>query len=88
MIAISNKDLRKEFVTTDLERKLKADKQGVIRDQIVDALTQWTNKVMQAKHSGLPPEEFFRAEKLLSSLRIAAQVIRRTWNGYHSSKTA
>jgi hypothetical protein len=85
LIATVNKELSGQFVTTALERKLKADKQGTLRDQVVGDLSKCAVGVQQKKHSGLPPDDFFKMEKMLSCLRVAEQVVRRTWNHFHSA---
>lgn len=85
MLTNTSRDLKGRFVTTELERKLKADKQGTLRDQVVLDLSNCAAEMEQHKHSGLPPDDFFKTEKLLSSLRVAEQVVRRTWNMFHTT---
>lgn len=85
MTTFTNRNLKNKFVTTKLQRMLKNDSQGALRNQIVEDIALWTDKVQQEKQSGLPPADFFKAEKLLSSLRVAEQVIFRTWNSFHTA---
>ena len=83
MAAITYKELRKRFSTTELERQLTADKQGVLRDQIVHRLSEWGEETRRQKLAGLSPADYFKADKILASLRVAESVTQRTWNSLH-----
>lgn len=77
------KELKQNFVVTGLERRLKQDKSGDELRTITDQLSQMTEQVEAERKSGLPPSDFYQADRLLSSLRVADQVVHRTWNRFH-----
>ena len=78
------KKLKQNFVVTNLERRLKQDKGGAELGAIEGQLSDMTAQVEADRKRGLPPEEYFQADQLLSSLRVAAQTVRRTWNRFHA----
>jgi hypothetical protein len=78
------KELKENFVATDLERRLKNDKSGAVLGEIEDQLTLCIEEVDAAKKAGLSPNEYYRADRLLPSLRVSHQVVRRTWNHFHT----
>lgn len=81
----STQKLQKHFVVPELERQLQQDQRGTFRDRINNELSAWETDLERQKRSGLSRMEFFEAERLLSSVRIAGQTIRRTWNALHTS---
>lgn len=77
-------ELKENFVVTGLERRLKEDKSGAEMYRIENQLALRVAEVEAHKRSGLPPAEYFQVDRLLASLRVAEQVVRRAWNGYHA----
>lgn len=80
----SFKKLRQNFVVTNLERRLKQDNNGVALSAIEGQLSEMTAQAEADRKRGLPPEEYYQADRLLASLRVAAQTVRRTWNRFHA----
>ena len=77
-------ELREHFVVTGLEQQLKNDGDRSELDKIENAIDSCLHQVEAEKRLGLPPDEFYRADRLLSSLRVARQVVRRTWFRHHA----
>ena len=77
-------ELREHFVVTGLEEQLKSDTERTELVRIENEIDSCLCQVEAKKRGGLPPEDFYRVERLLSSLRVAKQVVRRTWFRHHS----
>lgn len=82
---MNHSELSGLFVRTELERKLKADGGGQLRDELVTRLTDYVADLEVQKRSGLPPQQYFQVDRLLSGARVAQQVVGRTWNSLHAA---
>lgn len=78
-------DLRSKFVRTELERNLKTDNRGVVRNEIETRLQKYEAEFERQKQAGLQPLAYYQVERLRRSLSVARQVVRATWNQLHAT---
>lgn len=68
----------------ELERQLAEDTDGKLCDHWCEQLTEQRQALQRTIDAGLPPDEFQRAEKVLSALDAAVHVLRTLWQHTHA----
>ena len=71
--------LREKFIVTELERRLKSDRDGHVRDAILTELSKLVDSLTESKREALPPKEYETTERLLASARTAKRTVQRAW---------
>lgn len=72
-----------ETITLVLEEKLAGDRDGKMKQQILERLREGALGLKRRMDAGVPPEEFSRLGKTAAALEAATAVVEGVWTRMH-----
>ncbi len=66
-----------------LEDELQADRQGVLRRQLLENLSQHASQIKRVLDGGVAPAEFEVVYNLHNAVSAAATVVEKVWQRFH-----
>ncbi len=73
-----------EAFTTDIEKGLKDDAQGALRDSVRSSITEHRMRIEAKLRLGAPPDEYNRLNAVKQGLDAADTILERFWNYYNN----